>query len=178
MKKYSAWKTILEIITLIGYIIVAMMILTYLLRGVNFDRVILGATVAAIGAIDVLNFLTLKHIVKSKNFLLLTVGILELAFGFTLAFLNIDLFLTCVILGWFIIGFSVIKISNAAFNIPQSPLMSIIKGILNTALIVYGILLVVQIEKILNNFMLFNCISLLILAVIYLIEVVVRHNRN
>ena len=110
MKKYSAWKTILEIITLIGYITIAMMILTYLLRGVNFDRVILGATVAAIGAIDVLNFLTLKHIVKSKNFLLLTVGILELAFGFTLAFLNIDLFLTCVILGWFIIGFSVIKI--------------------------------------------------------------------
>ena len=178
MKRYSVWRTVLEILTIIGYIAVSMIILTYLLQSVPFDKIILGAITALIGAIELIEFFTLKHLVKLKNIPLLIVGALELVFGLILSFLNIDLFLTCVVLGWFEIGFSVIKISNFVFNIPQSPIINIIIIILSVVMIVFGILLVVNIETILNSFMLFNCISLLLMAIIYLIEVIVRHSRN
>ena len=42
MKRYSAFRTILEITTIIGYIAIAMTILTYIIRGVAFDRIALG----------------------------------------------------------------------------------------------------------------------------------------
>lgn len=178
MKRYSAFRTILEITTIIGYIAIAMTILTYIIRGVAFDRIALGAVVASVGACELLEFFTLKHLVKLKNIPLLVVGALELIFGVVLIFLKIDLYLTCVILGWCEIGFSVIKIANYVFNIPTSPFINIIRMILDVIMIVFSIILVVKIEVALNSHMIYMCVLLILMAVLYLVEIIIRHSRN
>ena len=154
------------------------MILTYAFRRMEYDKLIIGIVMICYGGVELIEFITYRHLEKLRNIPNAVISGLMIVFGTILLLVDLDMEQTCILLGAVSIGFHVIKIANNAFNVPHDPLLKIIKIVLSIIEIVLCVILIIRREASLEEHMIFIAISLLIEAILTTIEVVRDHNQK
>ena len=67
MRKTGRLLILLEIVTILSYIIIGVTVLTFLNQGVEPHKSYIGSIVLAVGVTEVVEFLAMRDLVKLKN---------------------------------------------------------------------------------------------------------------
>ena len=177
MKINTFFRTIIEIIAVLGLIVTGVTALTYVIQNdATIDKTVIALVIAAIGGCGVLEFLSLKSLAKIKSIPNLIAALLGIALGVVILILNIDIPLTCILWGAITIGIQIIKVVNNALNITQKPLTCGLKSILCLVEIVFCIILIIKKEVSIESHFVFIGVSLLIEASLTLVGLFFHHD--
>lgn len=178
MKKTNTLHIVLELITILSNIVIGVTILTFLTQGVQADKSYIGSIVLAIGATEMVEFLSLKDLAKRRHVLNAIIAILSMAFGVLLLSLPLELPIVCIVLGIVNICFLVVRVVDAAINLLRQPFLQsfiIIICILET---MFSIFLIVKTVDALNNFLTYLGIALLVEAFLLVVEFVIHRYQK
>lgn len=178
MKRVSFLHILLEIIVILGNLIIGITVLTYLNHGSHGDQMFVGMILLAIGIIEFTGFMNLKFITKIKSIQNAVVAVLTVALGVIFMVAGMDISQMCLIWGICFIVFSVAKISASIVNLGHQPLLNTVVIVLCIIEIVFSIFLIVQRQESLDRHLVYLGISLVIKAVVLLIEFIVHRYQR
>lgn len=178
MRRAGTLYIILELVTILSNIVIGITILTFLYQGVEVHNSYLGSIVLAIGATELVGFISLKDLVKLKNIPLAVSAVLEIVLGFLFLFLKIELETLCIVWGICNIALLIVKIVNAGFNLLRQPFLNIVMVILCIIEIIFSIFIIVRTTRSLNAHLTFLGIAILIEAVILVIEFTIHRYQK
>ena len=178
MKKPSALQIVLELIVILGSLIIGTTILVCHFLESPISRTLIGLIIIAIGAIGVIEYLTLKIEIKLKSVQSLITYLLTIALGIILLFIDVSGETVCIIWGIFTIIFALVRIVSSFMHILKQPLLHIVRLISQTTAVVFAIILIVKTISFAHTFFIFTGILLLIEGVVLLIEFIIHRFQN
>ena len=178
MKRNNFLRYSLELIVILGYLVMGVTVLTYLIQSVPMDHVFIGFVILATGVIAFTEFFTWKYVVRIKTIQSAVLAIAMVALGIVFIAIDMDPNLFCVIFGIFSIVYAVTQIVTAAILLTRQPLLNGIRIILSITEIAFSIVLIIRTVNSLHAHMTFICISLLVEAVVLLIEYMVHRYQG
>lgn len=178
MKRVNVLNIILELTVILGYIIIGMTCLTYIFQHANPDRFFIGSIIGAIGILQFAGYFTQKFAVRLKSIQSAVAALVMVALGIVFIVVNIEQPLTCILVGAFTIGISVVGISASVINMTHQPLMNSARIIIHIIAIVFSIFLLVKQEPYFYTFISFVGIALLVAAVVLLIEFIIHRYQS
>ena len=178
MRKSGTLHIILEIVTILSNIIIGVTILTFIAyqhqESLELNKSFIGSIVLAIGATEMVEFLSLKMLGKLRNIPNAIVAGLSMVLGVLIMAIDMELATTCVLWGVCSIAFQVIKIANAGYNILKQPFLNIVIIILCVTEAIFSIFLITRNVEALDHHFIFIGISLLVEAFILIIEFIIH----
>lgn len=178
MRRTGNIQIILELVTIFSNIVIGITILTFMYQGVEANKSYIGSIVLALGATELVGFISMTDLVKLRNIPNAVVGAAEIILGFLLLFLDIDLSTTCIVWGICNIVFLVAKVVDAGCNLIRQPFLNIFVIILCIAETVFSIFLIAKTTDSLNYHLIFVGISVLVLAVLLVVEFVIHRYQK
>ena len=178
MKRVNVLQIVLELTVILGFIVLGVTILTYLLQRVAVDRIVIGLVTAAVGVFGLTEFFTLKYSARRKSIPNLIVALLSLALGIVFLFVRFNSNQLCIIWGTGLIVFAVGRIITSVMNLLRQPLLSIVRIIVNIIAIIFAIFLIVNKVNFLNNYLTAQGIFFLVEAGTLLIEFIIHRYQN
>lgn len=178
MKRNNLLHYVLELIVILGYLVMGISILTYIIQSVPMEHVFIGFVLLATGVIAFTEYFTWKYIVRKKTIQTAVAALLVAALGIVFIAVEMDPKLFCIILGAFGIGYSITQIATSALLLTRQPLLNGIKIIISITLIVVSIVLIIRTVSFLFASMTFVCVFLLVDAVALLIEFMVHRYQG
>lgn len=182
MRKSGTLHIILEIVTILSNIIIGVTILTFIAyqhqEGLDLNKSFIGSIVLAIGATEMVEFLSLKTLAKLRNIPNAVVALLSMILGILLMALDMELATACVVWGICSIAFQVVKIVNAGINILKQPFLNVVIIILCVTEAIFAIFLIANTVEALDHHFIFIGISLLIEAFILLVEFLIHRYQK
>ena len=178
MRKTETLRIILELVTILSNIVIGVTVLTFIIQRIEADKSYIGSIILAIGATEMVDFLSMRDLVKRRNILNAVVAGISMAFGLTLLFLKIDINMTCILWGSVNIGLQVVKIINAAFNMLRQPLLNSGKIILSILISIFSIFLIVKTTGSLQPYLILVGIALLVEATMLMAEFIIHRYQK
>lgn len=178
MKRRSILHYLLEMVVILGYLVLGVTIFTFTFQKIPIDKIYIGSIVLAMGTLELVDFVTWKYATKIRSMQSFVSAIVAIALGFTLMFVKMEAKTLCYFLGWFSIGFSVVRISTASINLAFQPLISSVRIVLSITRIVFSILLLARNVNAISSFILFLGIAFAIEAVILFIEFMIHRYQR
>ena len=179
MRKSGTLHIILEIVTILSNIIIGVTILTFLsYPDIELNKSFIGSIVLAIGATEMVEFLSLKMLGKLRNIPNAIVAGLSMVLGVLIMAIDMELATTCVIWGICSIDFQVVKIANAGYNILKQPFLNIVIIILCVTEAIFSVFLITKNVEALDHHFIFIGISLLVEAFILIIEFIIHRYQT
>ena len=178
MKRTNKLHIFLEVITIFSYIVIGTTVLTFVNQGVEPNKSYIGSIILAIGVTQVVEFLSLKDLIKLKNIPNAVLSGLYMILGIVLLAITADLSTVCVIWGICTIVFMVIKITNAGFNILRQPFLNSFIIILCVTETIFAIILLARNIVALQHHLPFIGISLLVEAFLLLVEFIIHRYQK
>ena len=142
------------------------------------DHVFIGFIVLASSVIAFTEYFTWKFAVRIKTIQIAIAALAMIALGIVFIVVEMDPALFCIIFGICSIAFAVTQIITSAILLSRQPLLNGIKIILAITAIVFSIFLIIRTVNILYSYMTFICISLLVDAIVLLIEFMVHRYQG
>ena len=178
MKRNNILHYTLELIVILGYLVLGVTVLTYLIQNVPMDHVFIGFIVLADGVISFTDFVTWKYTTRIKSVQSAVAAVASIALGAVFIFIKMDISLLCILFGAFSIAFSIVRIATAVLNLTRQPLLNGIKIIISITEIVFSVLLIIRTVDSLYAHMTFLGIALLVEAFILLVEFMVHRYQR
>ena len=180
LRKQNRLHIALELVTIFSFIVIGVTILTFMYYDVELSKSYLGSLVLAIGVTELISFLSMKDLVKLRNIPNAITAVLQMALGIVLMVVDVALPTACII--WCIcnIIFLVAQVVDAGFNLIHQPFLNIIVVILCIIETIFSIFLLANSNDIqaLNHHIVFIGVSLLIRAVILVIEFMIHRYQK
>ena len=178
MRKTETFHIVLELIAILSNIVIGVTVLTFIIQDVAASKLYIGAIVLAVGATQMIQFLSLKDLARRRNIVSALVAGSSMVFGLTLMFLPVDIKLTCILWGAFSIAFQVGKIFNSAFTLLRQPFHNGIMIILCIIEIIFDIFLIVKAPSFVYAHLIFIGVSLLIEAFVLVVEFTIHRYQK
>lgn len=178
MKRNNILRYVLELIVILGYLVMGISVLTYIIQSVPMDHVFIGFIVLASSVIAFTEYFTWKFAVRVKTIQIAIAALAMIALGIVFIVVEMDPALFCIIFGICSIAFAVTQIITSAILLSRQPLLNGIKIILSITAIVFSIFLIIRTVNVLYSYMTFICISLLVDAIVLLIEFMVHRYQG
>lgn len=178
MKRNNILRYTLELIVILGYLVMGISVFTYIIQSVPMDHVFIGFIVLASSVIAFTEYFTWKFAVRIKTIQIAIAALAMIALGIVFIVVEMDPALFCIIFGICSIAFAVTQIITSAILLSRQPLLNGIKIILAITAIVFSIFLIIRTVNILYSYMTFICISLLVDAIVLLIEFMVHRYQG
>lgn len=178
MKRNNILRYSLELIVILGYLVMGITVLTYIFQSVPMDHVFIGFVILATGVIAFTEYFTWKYVVRIKTIQSAVAALAMVALGIVFIVLDMDANLFCIIFGICSIAYAVTQIITAAILLTRQPLLNGIKIIISITEIVFSIFLIIRTVNSLYAHMTFICISLLVEAIVLLIEFMVHRYQG
>lgn len=178
MKRNNILRYVLELIVILGYLVMGISVLTYIIQSVPMDHVFIGFIVLASSVIAFTEYFTWKFAVRVKTIQIAVAALAMIALGIVFIVVEMDPALFCIIFGICSIAFAVTQIITSAILLSRQPLLNGIKIILAITAIVFSIFLIIRTVNILYSYMTFICILLLVDAFVLLIEFMVHRYQG
>ena len=178
MKRNNILRYVLELIVILGYLVMGISVFTYIIQSVPMDHVFIGFIVLASSVIAFTEYFTWKFAVRVKTIQIAIAALAMIALGIVFIVVEMDPALFCIIFGICSIAFAVTQIITSAILLSRQPLLNGIKIILAITAIVFSIFLIIRTVNILYSYMTFICISLLVEAIVLLIEFMVHRYQG
>ena len=178
MKRRSILHYLLEIVVILGYLVLGITIFTFTFQKIPIDKIYIGSIVLAMGTLELVDYVTWKYATKIRSMQSFVSAIFAIALGFVLMFVKMEPKTLCYFLGWFSIGFSVVRISTASINLAFQPLINSVRIVLSITRIVFSILLLARNVNAIDSFILFLGIAFVIEAVILFIEFMIHRYQS
>ena len=180
LRKQNRLHIALELVTIFSFIVIGVTILTFMYYDVEMSKSYLGSLVLAIGVTELISFLSMKDLVKLRNIPDGITAILQMALGIVLMVVDVTLPTACIIWSICNIVFLVAKVIDAGFNLIHQPFLNIIVVILCIIETIFSIFLLANSNDIqaLNHHIVFIGVSLLIRAVILVIEFIIHRYQK
>lgn len=180
MNRRSALHITLEMIVIIGFLTLGVTISTYIFQGVPFDRIFIGSVILSTGVLETADYFTWKYVTRRRSVQSLIAAILSIALGLVIMVFKekMDSKLMCVLWGSLSIAFAVATIVTGAINLVYQPLLNVVKIILSIIKIVFSILLIVRTSNIIQSYMLFLAIALIVESFTLLIEFIIHRYQR
>ena len=180
LRKQNRLHIALELVTIFSFIVIGVTMLTFMSYELEISKSYVGSLVLAIGVTELVDFLSMRDLVKLRNIPNCVTSVLTMILGVLLLLLDIDLPTTCIV--WCICNlvFLVAKVVDAGLNILHQPFLNIIVIILCIIEAIFTIFLLANSAnvKVLTNFINYIGIALCIKAVILIIEFVIRRYQK
>ena len=178
MKRNNILRYVLELIVILGYLVMGISVLTYIIQSVPMDHVFIDFIVLASSVIAFTEYFTWKFAVRVKTIQIAVAALAMVALGIVFIVVEMDPALFCIIFGICSIVFAVTQIITSAILLSRQPLLNGIKIILAITAIVFSIFLIIRTVNILYSYMTFICILLLVDAIVLLIEFMVHRYQG
>ena len=178
MRKTGRLHIILELVTILSYIIIGVTVLTFLSQSVEANKSYVGSIVLAIGVTELVDFISLKYLIKLKNIPNAIAAILGIALGIVILALKKDLEVVCIVWGICSIVLQVIKIVNAGLNLLRQPFLNSFVIILCIVEVIYAIFLIVKKEQTLYWHLMFVGIAMLVNAFLLIVEFMIHRYQK
>ena len=178
MKRNNILHYTLELIVILGYLVLGVTVLTYVMQSVPMDHVFIGFILLADGVISFTDYITWKYSVRVKSVQSAVSALASIALGAVFIFVEMDATLFCILFGSFSIAFSIVRIITAILNLTRQPLLNGIKIILSITEIVFSVLLIIRTVNSLYAHMTFLGIAFAIEAFILLVEFMVHRYQR
>lgn len=178
MKKPNVFQIILELIVILGFIVVGVTVLTFLIQHVAVDRICIGLIIIAVGIFGLAEYFTLKFAIRIRSIANIIASVAFIVVGIIFVIFKMEIKQLCLILGITCIGCSVARITTSVLNLLRQPLLNGIRIILNLILIVFSIFLIVKTVDFLNSYLMFLGIAFLIEAGTLFIEFLIHRYQN
>ena len=178
MKRNNLLHYVLELIVILGYLVMGISVLTYIIQSVPMEHVFIGFIVLASNVIAFTEYFTWKFAVRIKTIQIAIAALAMIALGIVFIVVEMDPALFCIIFGICSIAFAVTQIITSAILLSRQPLLNGIKVIISITEIVFSIFLIIRTVNILYSYMTFICISLLVEAIVLLIEFMVHRYQG
>ena len=178
MRRTSFLNILLEIVVVLGYIVIGVTCLTYIMQRANVDRFFIGSIVGAIGILQFAGFFTLKFAVKLKSIQSAVAALAMVALGIVFIVVDMETDTTCILLGAFNIGMNIVSITTSSINLNRQPLLNSARIIIAISSIVFSIILIVRRNVFFETFMTFVGIALLVEAFVLFIEFIIHRYQN
>lgn len=180
LRKQNRLHIALELVTIFSFIVIGVTMLTFMSYELEISKSYVGSLVLAIGVTELVDFLSMRDLVKLRNIPNCVTSVLTMILGVLLLLLDIDLPTTCIV--WCICNlvFLVAKVVDAGLNILHQPFLNIIVIILCIIETIFTIFLLANSAnvKVLTNFINYIGIALCIKAVILIIEFVIHRYQK
>ena len=180
LRKQNRLHIALELVTIFSFIVIGVTMLTFMSYELEISKSYVGSLVLAIGVTELVDFLSMRDLVKLRNIPNCVTSVLTMILGVILLLLDIDLPATCIV--WCICNlvFLVAKVVDAGLNILHQPFLNIIVIILCIIEAIFTIFLLANSAnvKVLTNFINYIGIALCIKAVILIIEFVIHRYQK
>lgn len=180
LRKQNRLHIALELVTIFSFIVIGITMLTFMSYELEISKSYVGSLVLAIGVTELVDFLSMRDLVKLRNIPNCVTSVLTMILGVLLLLLDIDLPTTCIV--WCICNlvFLVAKVVDAGLNILHQPFLNIIVIILCIIEAIFTIFLLANSAnvKVLTNFINYIGIALCIKAVILIIEFVIHRYQK
>ena len=180
LRKQNRLHIALELVTIFSFIVIGVTMLTFMSYELEISKSYVGSLVLAIGVTELVDFLSMRDLVKLRNIPSCVTSVLTMILGVLLLLLDIDLPTTCIV--WCICNlvFLVAKVADAGLNILHQPFLNIIVIILCIIEAIFTIFLLANSAnvKVLTNFINYIGIALCIKAVILIIEFVIHRYQK
>ncbi len=180
LRKQNRLHIALELVTIFSFIVIGVTMLTFMSYELEISKSYIGSLVLAIGVTELVDFLSMRDLVKLRNIPNCVTSVLTMILGVLLLLLDIDLPTTCIV--WCICNlvFLVAKVVDAGLNILHQPFLNIIVIILCIIEAIFTIFLLANSAnvKVLTNFINYIGIALCIKAVILIIEFVIHRYQK
>jgi len=175
MKRNTFFRTLIEIIVILGFITIGVTAITYVIQpDAIIDKTFISLIIIAVGACGLLAYLSLTSLGKLKNIPSVVAALLNVALGIVLLLLNIDLSLTCIIWGIASIGIQAVKITNSVFGITEKTLTNGIKIIVCLVEIAFCVILIIRKKPAINGHVIYMGIALFIEAFLSFISLIMH----
>ena len=178
MKRNNILRYVLELIVILGYLVMGISVFTYIIQSVPMDHVFIGFIVLASSVIAFTEYFTWKFVVRVKTIQIAIAALAMIALGIVFIVVEMDPAVFCIVFGICSIAFGVTQIITSAILLSRQPLLNGIKIILAMTAIVFSIFLIIRTVNILYSYMTFICISLLVEAIVLLIEFMVHRYQG
>ena len=178
MRRRNFLRCLLEIIVVLGYLVLGMTVFTFVFQKIPFDKVFIGSLILAIGVLELTDYVTWKYATKIRSMQSLVSAIVSIALGFVFMFVKMEPKTLCYFLGWFSIGFSLVRISTASINLAFQPLINTVRIVLSITRIVFSILLLARTLNAIYSFILFLGIAVVIEAVVLFVEFMIHRYQR
>lgn len=178
MKRNNILHYTLELIVILGFLVLGVTVLTYLIHNVPMDNVFIGFIVLADGVISFTDFVTWKYTTRMKSIQSAVSSLASIALGAVFIFVKMDFALLCILFGAFSIAFSIARIATAVLNLTRQPLLNTIKIIISITEIVFSVFLIIRTVDSLHAHMVFLGIALSVEAFILLVEFMVHRYQR
>ena len=178
MKRNNILHYTLELIVMLGYLVLGVTLLTYIINSVPMDRVFIGFVLIADGVIGLTDYFTWRFSVRVKSIQSAIASLATVGLGIVFILIDMEPTLLCVLLGSFCIGVSVARIATAVINLTRQPLLNSIKIIISITEIVFSILLIIRTMNSLDAHMTFIGIAFAVEAFILLVEFIVHRYQG
>lgn len=179
MRKSGTLHIILEIVTILSNIIIGVTILTFLnYKEIDLNKSFIGSIVLAIGATEMVEFLSLKMLGKLRNIPNAIVAGLSMVLGVLIMTIDMELTTTCIVWGICSIAFQAVKIGNAGYNILKQPFLNTVIIILCVTEAIFSIFLIARTVEALDHHLVFIGISLLVEAFILIVEFIIHRYQH
>ena len=180
LRKQNRLHIALELVTIFSFIVIGVTMLTFMSYELEISKSYVGSLVLAIGVTELVDFLSMRDLVKLRNIPNCVTSVLTMILGVLLLLLDIDLPTTCIV--WCICNlvFLMAKVVDAGLNILHQPFLNIIVIILCIIEAIFTIFLLANSAnvKVLTNFINYIGIALCIKAVILIIEFVIHRYQK
>ena len=178
MKRNNILHYTLELIVILGYLVLGVTVLTYLIQNVPMDHVFIGFIVLADGVISFTDFVTWKYTTRIKSIQSAVAALASIVLGAVFIFVEMDISLLCILFGAFSIAFSIVRIATAVLNLTRQPLLNGIKIIISITEIIFSVFLIIRTVDSLYAHMTFLGIALSVEAFILLVEFMVHRYQR
>ena len=178
MRRRNFLRCLLEIIVVLGYLVLGMTVFTFVFQKIPFDKVFIGSLILAIGVLELTDYVTWKYATKIRSMQSLVSAIVSIALGFVFMFVKMEPKTLCYFLGWFSIGFSLVRISTASINLAFQPLINTVRIVLSITRIVFSILLLARTLNAIYSFILFLGIAVVIEAIVLFVEFMIHRYQR
>lgn len=178
MRKTGRLLILLEIVTILSYIIIGVTVLTFLNQGVEPHKSYIGSIVLAVGVTEVVEFLAMRDLVKLKNIPFVVGAVLTVALGIVIMTLHVDLTTACIVWGIGSIALQIIKMVNAGFNLLRQPFLNSFVFILGIGEIIFSIFLIARTIESLPWHLMYYGIALLVKAFLLIIEFMIHRYQK
>lgn len=178
MRKTGRLQILLEIVTILSYIIIGVTILTFLNQGVEPNKSYIGSIILAIGVTEVVEFLAMKDLVKLKNIPFIIAAVISVALGIVVMALRVELEIICVVWGIASIAIQIIKMTNCGFNLLRQPFLHSFVIIICIGEVIFSIFLIAKTVESLPWHLMYLGITLLVKAFILIIEFMIHRYQK
>lgn len=182
MRRTGKLRIFLEIITIFSYIVIGITILTFLnykdTDVIDVNKSYIGSIILAISVTEIVEFLSLKDIVKIKNIPNIIAAVLGIALSIVIFNLKKDITVVCIVWGICSIVLQIIKIANAGINLLRQPFLNGFLIVLRIIEIIYSAFLIAKTIDSLNWHLMYLGVALLVQAFLLIVEFMIHRYQK